>query len=162
MSGSYDIDVSVNRKTDYYNKYLLNNPQLKNEVFMERKYSPASDHFVKNVLKDKFSLNYSDYEKLKLAEQYNKLYNNSMMESEKLKNIQENQKFYNMSLKELWTQASKVYIEIINELSNFFTYPNNKNLNQLGYIFTKKDHLLYIGLLFVILAFSLWMIDISS
>jgi hypothetical protein len=67
-----------------------------------------------------------------------------------------------MSLKELWTQASKVYIEIINELSNFFTYPNNKNLNQLGYIFTKKDHLLYMGLLFVILAFSLWMIDISS
>ena len=31
----------------------------------------------KNILKKKFTLNYSDYDKLKMSEQYNKLYSNT-------------------------------------------------------------------------------------
>ena len=124
--------------------------------------SPASDVMLRNVLKDQFSLNYSDYEKLKLAEQYNQLYLNSFTETDKERISQENKKVYNMSLKLLVQNASRVYIQIINELSNYFTYNDEKNLNQIGYILSKGENMIYVGLLIVVIAFSLWLIDITS
>ncbi len=163
MSGQENIDVSFNNPgSDFYNKYLLNNMETKNINRDEKQYSVASDQIMKNILKDKFSLNYTDYEKLKLAEQYNKLYVSSLTESEKLRQIQENKKFYNMSLKQLIENASLVYIELLNELTNFFTYNDKKSLNQLGYIITKGENMLYIGLLIVIIAFSLWLIEVTG
>ena len=55
-----------------------------------------------------------------------------------------------------------VYIQIINELSNYFTYNDEKNLNQIGYILSKGENMIYVGLLIVVIAFSLWLIDITS
>ena len=117
---------------------------------------------MKNVLKDQFSLNYTDYEKLKLAQQYNKLYASSLRENEEEVRLYENKKFYNMSLKLLLTNASQVYIDLINELSNYFTHNDEKTLNKLGYIITKGENMIYIGLLVVVIAFSLWFIDITA
>ena len=39
---------------------------------------------------------------------------------------------------------------------------DDKSLNKLGVIFTKNDNLIYIGILFIILSFFLWLIDITS
>lgn len=160
--GDYNIDVSVNPTSSFYNKYLLNNPGLKSMNFYNDKESPASDVMLRNILKDQFSLNYTDYEKLKLAEQYNKLYLNSMSESEKLASIEENKKVYNMSFKDLAQNASKVYIQIINELTNYLTYNDERNLNQLGNILSKGENMIYIGLLVILISFSLWLIDVTS
>ena len=49
--------------TSFYNKYYLDRP----------KESTGQN---KNILKKQFTLNNNDYEKLKIAEQYNKLYSN--------------------------------------------------------------------------------------
>lgn len=163
FQGKQNINVSsINPSTSHYNQYLLSNTQLKNMEQTNKYESPASDVMLRNVLKDQFSLNYSDYEKLKLAEQYNQLYLNSFTETDKERISQENKKVYNMSLKLLVQNASRVYIQIINELSNYFTYNDEKNLNQIGYILSKGENMIYVGLLIVVIAFSLWLIDITS
>lgn len=159
---SYDIDVSINPDTNFYNRYLLTNPDIQKSDYWNRRESPASDVMVRNVLKDTFSLNYSDYEKLKLAEQYNKLYLNSITESQKQKMIEENKKVYNMSLRMLVENAGRVYIQIINELSIYFTKNDKKSLNEIGYILTKGENMIYVGFLVIVIAFSLWFIDITS
>ena len=53
------------------------------------------------TLKKDYTLNYTDYEKLKIAEQYNRLYSN-VYETNKLNvEINENKKIYNLSLNDL-------------------------------------------------------------
>jgi hypothetical protein len=158
----YNIDVSLNPSSNFYNRYLLNNPQLKNMNWFAGKESPASDIMLRNVLKDQYSLNFTDYEKLKLAEQYNKLYLNSMTETEKNAIAEENKKVYNMSLRLIAQNATQVYIQLINELSNYITLNDKKSLNQLGYILSKGENMIYIGILLVVIAFSLWLIDVTS
>ena len=51
--------------SSFYDKYLLTNNRKK-------PVSPDSSDI--NVLKKEFTMDYSDYEKLKISEQYNKLY----------------------------------------------------------------------------------------
>lgn len=161
-NGEPNLRADTNKNTNFYNKYLLQNQGLINDNYIKSNYSPASDIEMKNVLKDQFSLNYTDYEKLKLAQQYNKLYASSLRENEEEVRQYENKKFYNMSLKLLLQNASQVYIDLINELSNYFTHNDEKTLNKLGYIITKGENMIYIGLLVVVIAFSLWFIDITA
>jgi hypothetical protein len=155
-------DYSINQETSFYNKYFLSNPLNNQQLLTDKHYSIASDKQAKNILKDEFTLNYSDYEKLKLADQYNRLYVDSLSATQEKERMQENKKFYNMSLKLLIKNASDVYIQLINELSNFVTKNDQKSLNQLGYILTKGENMLYIGLLLIVIAFSMWLIEITS
>ena len=131
--------------TSFYDKYLINN----------------RDNI--NVLKKDYTLSYTDYEKLKINEQYNKLYSNIYeTNKENIKNY-ENNKIYNLSLLQLANKSSTVYIDIVNDLSNFFSKENkNKSINGIGNIIVKNDNLLFIGLLFIIIAFFLWIIDVSK
>lgn len=129
--------------TSFYDKYNLN----KN----------------KNILKKDYTLNYTDYEKLKISEQYNKLYGQVYDKNKENIEQNENAKVYNLSFNVLFANAAKVYISILNELSIYFSSDNqNKSLNKLGYILTKDDNLLYVGLLVLILSFLLWIIDITK
>ena len=133
--------------TTFYDKYYLNNVNNQN----------------KNILKKDYTLSYSDYEKLKISEQYNKLYGEVYNRNKEQLVSNENQKIYNLSFNILFTNAAKVYISMLNELSIYFSSDNeNKNINKLGYILTKDDNLLYIGLLVLILSFLLWLIDITK
>jgi len=134
----------------FYDKYYLNNinPDISKN---------------KTVLKKDYTLAYTDYEKLKIAEQYNKLYGQIYNKNAEQIVLNENKKIYNLSFSILFSNAAKVYISILNEISIFFSSENkNKSLNKLGYILTKDDNLLYIGLLVLILSFLLWLIDITK
>ena len=115
-----------------------------------------------NVLKKDFTINYSDYEKLKIAEQYNKLYSDSFKENKSNILIDENKKLYNLSFNEIIKKAGPVYIKLLNDLSVYFSRDNNKSLNKLGLILTNENNLLYIGLLILFLSFLLWLIEITS
>ena len=115
----------------------------------------------KYILKDNFKLDSSNYEKIKLAQQYNQLYSNEYNVNKKNEIKYNNNKIFNLSLKDLLTNASFVYMKIISELSTFIN-KDNKNINDLGLIFTKDDRLLYIGLLVLIISFCLWIINISE
>jgi ATP-dependent Zn protease len=135
--------------TSFYDKYYLNNTS-----------SRSKDT---NVLKTDYTLEYTDYQKLKMAEQYNKLYNeiyNKNIDNVKSK---ENEKIYNLSFNQLFQNAGTVYIDIINDLAIYFSDDNkDKNINKLGYIFTKNNNILYIGLFILILSFLLWLIDMTK
>jgi hypothetical protein len=140
--------------TSFYNKYYLNNNDKGN-------FSSNSDDI--NILKKKYTLSYTDYEKLKISEQYNKLYSN--IYDKNIINIEENEnkKIYNLSLYDLINKSGEVYIKLLNDLSIFFSIDNkNKNLNVLGKILVKNDNLLYIGVLILVLSFLLWLINITS
>jgi hypothetical protein len=133
---------SLQKGTSFYNKYHLTGS---------------------NVLKKDYTLNYTDYEKLKIAEQYNKLYSNTYDKNNVNNQINENKKIYNLSLYQLIINSTTVYTNLLNDLSIYFSEKSSeKNINKLGNILVKDDNLLYIGLLFLILSFSLWLINISS
>ena len=56
-----------------------------------------------NILKDEYTFNYNDYEKTKIAQEYNKVYLNSMLINQDNREIKENKRIYNLSFKEkMW------------------------------------------------------------
>jgi hypothetical protein len=115
-----------------------------------------------NVLKKDFTLNYTDYEKLKIAEQYNRLYSNIYNTNKENVEINENKKIYNLSINDLVKKSGSVYIKLLNDISIFFSKNNpDKSINKLGLIITKDDNLLYIGVMVLFLSFLLWLIDIT-
>lgn len=135
--------------TSFYNKFFLDNSARNTEN--------------KNILKKDFTLDNTQYEKLKIAEQYNKLYSNTYKKNQSDILINENTKLYNLSLKQLIQQMGPVYINLLNDLSLFFSKEeSDKSLNKLGYILTKDTNLLYIGLLILVFSFFLWLINITK
>jgi hypothetical protein len=148
--------------TTNYNKNILNsNASYQKDNILSNKYLLGSK--TTNVLKKDYTLNYSDYEKLKINEQYNKLYSNIYDKNKMDITLDENQKVYNLSFNLLINNAIKSYIQIINELSLFFSKEQpDKSLNKLFYIFTKDENILYIGLFILILSFLFWLIDVTK
>jgi hypothetical protein len=136
----------------FYNKYLLSN-----------KDDNPGKSVKSSILKKDFTLNYSDYEKLKVAEQYNRLYSNTYEQNKSEVTINENKKIFNLSLAQLAKNAGPVYINLLNDLSVYFSIEEkDKSINKLGLILTKDQNLLYIGILVLMLSFSLWLISITS
>lgn len=115
----------------------------------------------KNILKDKFTLEKSDFEKLKQAQQNNELNMLSYQENEKSKVLKENKNIYNMSINSLFNKLSIVSMELLEDLTIFINQ-KNKNINNFFIIFTKDDRLIYVGILLILLAMSLWFIDITK
>ena len=114
----------------------------------------------KYVLKNKFNFNYSDYQKLKLAEQYNELYSKQFTTNIENEKIVENKKIFNLSLKDLFKNTSVTLSDLLNDLVIYYNQ-EHKTLNEFILIFTKQQRLIYLGLLLILFAFSLWLIDIS-
>lgn len=139
--------------TSFYNNYLLSSNPNKNLL--------NTDVTNTDVLKKEYTLNYTDYEKLKINEQYNKLYSNIYDTNKKNIEINENKKIYNLSLYDLVQNAGAKYSILLNDLSIYFNTDNNKSFNKLGFIITKDDNLLYIGLLVLVISFLLWLINIT-
>ena len=137
--------------TSFYNKYYLNNSDKGN------------NSETKNILKKNLTLNYSDYQNLKISEQYNKLYSNTYDKNKINIEQTENKKIYNLSFSDLISKSGKIYINLLNDLSLFFSINNkDKSFNKLGKILVNDDNLLYIGVLILVLSFLLWLIDITS
>lgn len=124
-------------------------------------YTNLDNNSRKNILKDEFTLDKSDYEKLKQAQQQNELNSLQYRENEKAKQIKENKNIYNMSLYSLYNRLSSVSINIIEDITIYINQ-KDKNLNTFFIIFTKEDRLIYVGILLVIISLSLWFIDISK
>ena len=131
--------------TSFYNRFLLDTTKENNN----------------NVLKQDYTIDYSNYEKLKIAEQYNKLYSNTYEVNKNKYTLEANNKIFNIDTKNFLKKTSQVYINIINDISLYLA-SDDKSLNKLGVIFTKNDNLIYIGILFIILSFFIWLIDITS
>jgi len=115
----------------------------------------------KRILKSNFNFNYSDYQKLKLVEQYNELYSKQFTANMENEKIVENKKIFNLSLKDLFKNTSITLSDLLNDLVIFYN-EDNKTLNGFILIFTKQQRLIYLGVLIIFFAFSLWLIDVSK
>ena len=115
----------------------------------------------KNILKDEFTLEKSDYEKLKNLQQENELKSLQYQENEKAKVIKENKNIYNMSIYTLLKRLSKVSMEIMEDITIYISQ-KDQNINNFFIIFTKEDRLIYVGILLLLLSMGLWFIDISK
>ena len=115
----------------------------------------------KNILKDEFTLEKSDYEKLKNLQQENELKSLQYQENEKAKVIKENKNIYNMSIYSLFKRLSKVSMEIMEDVTIYISQ-KDQNINNFFIIFTKEDRLIYVGILLLLLSMGLWFIDISK
>jgi hypothetical protein len=112
-----------------------------------------------NILKEDELYTLTDYQKLKLSEQYDKLYNLSRIENRK--RYIENQKnlFYNLSINDLVVNFSNDMVDIVNELTNFIMNNTNKNINNFMAIFVKNTRLIHVGFLFILISLMLYFIS---
>lgn len=129
--------------TSFYDRFQLENKDIK-----------------KSILKDNFTLNYSDWQKLKINEQYNKLYSNIYGVNNKEK-LTSDETVFNYKLNEFIKKSSRVYINIINDFTDFAS-SRDQSLNKFAMIFVKDENLIYVGALVLLLAFLLWLIDATS
>jgi hypothetical protein len=78
-----------------------------------------------------------------------------------------NKMIYEYTVSELYQNTLQTIIDIINDLSNFFSI-NHKNLNNQEYrtqlfdIFLKDNRKLYTGIIFIILSLIFYFVDSSS
>ena len=133
--------------TSFYNNYYLEDNSKKS--------------IDENILKNDFTLDYTDYEKLKTNEQYNKLYSNTYGVNKENKVLNENNKIFNFVSSDFFKKAGKAYISIMNDFVLLLNDPD-KSLNKIGIIFTKENNLIYIGFAVLIISFMFWLIDITS
>jgi hypothetical protein len=150
-----DYNSSFNKKLND-NENNSNNPNNGNNQNTEN-----NQNIEKRVLKNDFNFNYSDYQKLKIAEQYNELYTKQFTENTENEKIVENKKIYNLSLNDLFKNTSVTLSSLLNDLVIFYNQ-DNKTLNEFILIFTKQQRLIYLGILIILFAFSLWLIDVSK
>ena len=136
--------------TTFYDNYFLQDKKNNNRNSKDE-----------NILKNNFTLDYNDYEKLKIAEQYNKLYSNIYGVNKENISLNENNKIFDFNSNDFLKKSGKVYISIINDLTLFINN-DNKSFNKFGIIFTKDDNLIYIGFAILLFSFILWLIDITS
>lgn len=101
----------------------------------------------------------NDYEIKALEDQQRKLtyFTDTTNSERQIK--QEKEIFVNLSLVDLFSKLSTTIIAIINELLGI---TKDTQFNDILYIFVKEDRLIYIGLLLMIIALCIYLIDITS
>ena len=115
-----------------------------------------------NILENANTYTLSDFQKLKLAESYKKLYTNTILENQKRKEEQYNKRVYNLSLKKLFENFFTVWTHIVSEMTELiYDDSNNKDWNNYIIIFTKNDRIIYVGIMFVLIALILYFIFLT-
>lgn len=115
----------------------------------------------KNIINFNSIFSLTDYEKMKLEEQYNQLYEKGRKETEAETIKKEKERFYNLSLKQIVINMFNNLVDILNDLVNFIN-SDNKSYNRLIDIFTYKDRLIYFGIFLLMLAVMLFFIGATN
>jgi hypothetical protein len=113
--------------TSFYNNYYLENKSKKS--------------IEENILKNDFTLDYNDYEKLKMAEQINKLNINTYGVNKENNVLNENNKIFDFNSSNFFKKAGKAYISIMNDFVLLLN-DSDRSLNKIGIIFTKENNLI--------------------
>lgn len=120
-----------------------------------------SDTSQVSILKDNFLIDKSDYEKEMINRQYNKLYFNSLNITNQMEQEKKEKIIYNLSLSQIFQNMSNIIVAVLNEYSMLI---KNKDTNYNKYIevLIKGDRMIYVGIIFVILALIIFFIFVSS
>ena len=114
-----------------------------------------------SILKDNFLIDKSDYEKEMINRQYNKLYFNSLNKSNQMEREKKEKIIYNLSLSQIFQNMSNVIVEVLNEYS-ILIKNKDKNYNKYVEVLIKGDRMIYVGIIFIILALIIFFIFVSS
>ena len=101
----------------------------------------------------------TQYEIDSMREEQRRLHYYSDKTNEELMQTQEQELFFNLSLVSLFRNLSLTIILIINELLEI---TEETRLNDIILIFVKNDRMIYIGFLFIIIALSIYIVDITG
>jgi len=116
----------------------------------------------KDILENANIYTMSDFQKLKLAESYKKLYSDTVLENDKRKKQQYDKRIYNLSLKDLFENFFTVWTQIITEMTTLiYDNDNNKSWNNYIILFTKNDRIIYVGIMFVLVGLILYFIFLT-
>lgn len=116
-----------------------------------------------NIINSGSDFTRSDYEKMKIAESYRKLYEMSNMENGRRMKETYDKRVYNLSFKDLFDNFFTVWTSIINEMTVLVNDDSkNKDFRNYMIILSKEDRLLYVGLMMIVLSLMLYFIFFTS
>jgi hypothetical protein len=116
----------------------------------------------KNILSYNDMFTMRDYQKIKLEEQYNRLYHRGKDVNEREAENKEGQRFYNLSLKQIMINLVDRLVKILNAFVDFINDKEDKTLSRAVAIITEGDRLIYLGLFIIIIAMFLFFIGGTS
>jgi hypothetical protein len=116
----------------------------------------------RDILENANTYTLSDFQKLKLAESYRKLYSDTIFENAQRKQEKYDKKIYNLSIKNLFENFFSVWTQIINEMTTLiYDNDNNKSWNNYIRIFTKNERIIYVGIMFVFAGLIMYFIFLT-
>jgi hypothetical protein len=101
----------------------------------------------------------TDFELKSMEEQQRRLKYFTDTTNEEQSQTQEREVFINLSLVELFQHLSTTIIVIINELLSMTA---ETTFSDLVYIFIRGDRLIYLGLLTILIAVGVYLVDVTS
>lgn len=104
-----------------------------------------------NVLKADTLLTKDQYNQELINKDYNNLYMKSTEQNIEEKKKKASQKIYNLSIKEIISNASETYVNILNDFTNLVKKKELTMTNIVNLI-TLDDRLIYVGILIVVIA----------
>ncbi len=111
---------------------------------------------INNILKYDNLMTLSEFDKMTIAQQYQKLYGMTRDANIIQKEEFENNKFLNLSLNEVLNKFTGVMIELIHEIPKAY---DNDTLNI--DMFMKDNRLIYVGIFFILVALFFYFINVS-
>ncbi len=140
-------------KIDKINSYLLDNVVEYNKNLTPDEINGTN---VNNILKYDNLLTLSEFDKMLIAQQYEKIYGKTRDANIAQNEEYYNSKFMNLSMNEIFNKFTQTMIELIHEI------PLAYDKDEINYeMFTKNDRIIYIGLFLVLLAIFLYFIHLS-
>lgn len=143
-NSGYSDDMEFNK----YNPNRINPKLLDNIIQYERNLPPAEvnrETTLSNITKYNNLLTQSEFDKMLMAQQYQRLYNTSREANELLAENIERDKPWNLSISELVERFANNMTAIIQEMPDA--------INERDYsILLKDDRLLYVGFAIIIIA----------
>lgn len=113
-----------------------------------------------NVLKYYNIISASDFDKFLLSKQQKQLEEKSIKATEQSIKDKESNRFYNLSLSQILQNTTTAMVEILNDLV-LYIEQNDKNIGEILTILTKKDRMIYVGLVIIFLSFLLYFITVT-
>lgn len=123
-------------------------------------YNKIGGGYTTSILKDDFTVDKTEFEKDMINRQYDKLNFNSMNDSFNLEKKKDNQRIYNLSLLDIAKNTSKTVMDIMNDMS-ILIKNNNRNYNNYIEVIIKEDRMIYVGVMFIVLALAIFFISVS-
>jgi hypothetical protein len=114
---------------------------------------------------DNWYLTMSDFQKVILNTQHEKLAEKSRDETKKKVEERIKQNLLNLSIIDLYKQMNEVFVDILNDTTVLLkkkTQTNYDKMIDFIYIITRNDRLFYVGIFFCIIAFCLFIIQSTS